>query len=32
MKWDRDKSEEYKCGWHHMMDTHGSMVIEYNNI
>ena len=27
-EWDRDKSEEYKCVWHHMMDTHGSMVIE----
>ena len=26
-EWDRDKSEEYMRGWHHMMDTHGSMVI-----
>ena len=31
-EWDRDKSEEYNRGWHHMMDTHGSMVIEYNNM
>ena len=32
-EWDRDKSEEYKRGWHHyMMDTHGSMGIEYNNM
>ena len=31
-EWDRDKSEEYKRGWHHMMDTHGTMVIEYNNM
>ena len=29
---DGDKSEEYKRGWHHMMDTHGSMVTEYNNM
>ena len=27
-EWDREKSEEYKCGWHYMMDTHESMVIE----
>ena len=23
-EWDGDKSEEYKLGWHHMMDTHAS--------
>ena len=31
-EWVGDKSEEYKRGWYHMMDTHGSMVIEYNNM
>ena len=31
-KWDGDKSEEYKHGWHHMMDTHESMVMEYNSM
>ena len=31
-EWDGDESEEYKRRWHHMMDTHGSMVIEYNNM
>ena len=31
-EWGRDKSEAYKRGWHHMMDTHRSIVIEYNNM
>ena len=29
---DTDKSEEYKHEWHHVMDSHGSMVIEYNDM
>ena len=29
---DRDKSEEYRRGGHHQMDTHGTIVIEYNNM
>ena len=31
-EWDRDKSEEYRCGWQHMIETYETMVIEYYNM